>query len=1273
MSNQGDLSISRATAIGRATAIRRFVLATVLAAATAGGGFLGAGEPSAPLHDAPLYERRDTWAETMRATRANYLRFRQSENARSAGPRMSGMATDLIPGDGPGQQLSVSVAGARWLHLATVLEQGGGNCHIWGEARLVASDGSATRLGDLKPFSIRVGWGQLLVDKNWQNQPLQIGQRKFDHGIWVHADSDVYYPLDGKFERFEAWVGMDAARPIGAARFKVQFDDPDVLPSLWQQIAADFPAACASFVDDLGNRNRNHLQWFADAVATRCDESAIQRALGDRHTALRAQLAALQADKPPSDDPRWLDLYRRACRLREGVHSTERIWLGDLRRLLENRFTELATSQTPVEDPQWDALLAQVDRIGQTLSPAPTIELSSLAMTIDTLRRAMPNRMQGLEQLAARQAAGAARWSAVLSAVASGDPTALAQLCPLADEIQAFRRSLLLAVRGMPEFLAAPAHAGLEREWREQFASLQLDLRNRGRLAQLAAETHRGESLVADDDRDPLDIVLRRADALLNDLRRMPDAPRLDDWAQELAEIRAAAAAIDPRQVEARYVAFADACRVRRQIALRNPLLSFTDIVFIKRHRALFNHMCDQYYGMAATPGGGLYVLEDAFGLSPRVRDVLADAVVPRGRLAGQRLSGGSSKPPSLRFDGMGNLSGEPTEGGSFLSPDLSCDGRQLAFAYVECRGDTEHRHHTNPAEGHWDAGRCYHIFTVGVDGSGLAQLTDGGWNDFDPCWLPNGRIAFISERRGGYLRCGRVCPTYTLYDMAPDGGDITCLSFHETNEWHPSVTNDGLIVWTRWDYVDRHGCTAHAPWVTTLDGRDPRPVHGNYAPRNLRPDMELDCRAIPGSERLIATAAPHHGQAYGSLILIDPRAPDDDAMGPVRRITPEVGFPESQGGAQVYGTPWALSEDYYLCVYDAAMQADAGIQGGRFIPGNYGIYLVDAFGNRELIYRDPEIGCLSPIPLRARPMPRVAVELTQRGPETDPAQRPSLAPSECQPEGTLALVNVYEGLKPWPAGTQITHLRVLQLLPMTVPSGEPPHETALRQAWARDSVVPVRYVLGTVPVEADGSAHFTAPANRELFFQALDAQGLAVQSMRSATHLRAGEHLMCVGCHTSKSRSPLPTMAMPLALARPPSRIEPDVDGSNPFSYPRLVQPVLDRHCVECHADQADRAPNLGREPLVGRWYASYANLVDKYGFTDYADGYRTLPGRFGARASKLYALLQQGHYDVNLPADDLHRLTLWLDCASMFYGVYEREGAEAQLRGEIVRPTLE
>ncbi len=782
-----------------------------------------------------------------------------------------------------------------------------------------------------------------------------------------------------------------------------------------------------------------------------------------------------------------------------------------------------------------------------------------------------------------------------------------------------------------------------------EFQLLEIDLRRRAYFEKVASEVFHPQSLVWPTDRDPVDIVLRRTQALLANLEATFGL-QLKEYGQKLAELAQRETSTPVEDRAARLALLRELRSLRRKIAFSNPLLDFNSLVILKRHLAHYNHMCDQYYGINAEPGGGIFIVEDCFGPEPRVRNLLSNSVVERGRLAGQKL-----------------------EGGAFLSPDLSFDARRVAFAYVECRGDKEHRFHTDPSRGHWHEGRCYHIFVVNVDGSGLVQLTDGTWNDFDPCWLPNGRIAFISERRGGYLRCGRVCPTYTLFDMAADGSQMRCLSYHETNEWNPSVTHDGRILYTRWDYVDRHGVTAHLPWVTTLDGRDSRAVHGNFAPRHLRPDMELNCRAIPGSVKFVATAAPHHGQAFGSLVVIDPRFVDDDAMGPIRRLTPEVGFPESQGGSQGYGTAWPLSEKYYLCAFDPGMVHRKIFEREGYYRGNYGIYLVDAFGNKELIYRDPEISCQNPIPLQPRPLPLLV-------PEQVPAQdapqffvSPS-KPGEPPQEATISVINVYDSKYSWPAGTRIVALRVIQILPMTVPSGAPPHEVGLRLPHAADSVMLARYVLGTVPVEADGSAHFTVPAQKEIFFQALDERGLAVQSMRSATYLKPGEHLVCRGCHEVRHEAPPIIAGLPTALRRPASRLEPELsDGVNPFSYARLVQPVLDRRCVPCHTEKANEAINLEREPLERKWFASYVNLATKFGFWDYQHAYRTQPGQFGARASKLLPLLENGHYGVELTPEEFRRLTLWLDLCSIFYGVYEKEGGERQLAGEVVYPTLE
>ena len=779
-------------------------------------------------------------------------------------------------------------------------------------------------------------------------------------------------------------------------------------------------------------------------------------------------------------------------------------------------------------------------------------------------------------------------------------------------------------------------------ELNRQYASLEKDLKRAKAINQWADQTLNETALFHPDDRDPLDVVVRRTNALLKDLLATTGgtASVLKQNAQLLQELTAQSLSTTLKDKEKRRDLYTDVCLLRREIAFSNPLLDFDSILFLKRHRATFNHMCDQYYGVNQRPGGGLFSLNNPFSDQATVNDILSNSVVTKGRLKGQTLSGGS-----------------------FLSPDLSFDGNEILFAYTECEGDKEQRFHTDPSKGHWNQSDSYHVFKVQSDGEKLEQLTDGTWNDFDPCWMPDGRIAFITERRGGYLRCGRECPTYTLYDMKDDGEDIRCLSPHETNEWHPSLTHEGQIIYTRWDYVDRHGCVAHQPWITTPDGRDSRAVHGNFSPRKDRPDMELDVRAIPGSHKFVATAAPHHGQAFGSLVVFDPRVKDDDAMAPVKRVTPEVDFPETQGGAQVYGTPWPLSEKYYLCAYDTGMKPGQGGQGSKKAIGNYGLYLVDIFGNKELLYRDFDISSQNPIPFRAR---------------TSPPIIPSPLPDDPNAEATVAIMDVYESQTPWPKDTKIAALRVYQILPMTVPSGNPPHEIGMRLPGdeGSDSVIVARYVLGTTPVESDGSAHFIVPPNVEIFFQALDEDGLAVQSMRSSTYLKPGERLSCVGCHDDQKSVPKMINYKPIAFQRPALPLTPDVDGTNPFSYPRLVQPVLDKKCVACHAENPEIAPRLDSEVIAkGRniWYASYHSLAPEYGFWKYGNPHRTTPGKFGARASKLYEILNNGHHDVQLSDEELHRITVWLDSSSVFYGVYEKEGGEAQLRGEIVEPTLQ
>lgn len=790
---------------------------------------------------------------------------------------------------------------------------------------------------------------------------------------------------------------------------------------------------------------------------------------------------------------------------------------------------------------------------------------------------------------------------------------------------------LLAGLLGMTWATAGPLADEQAAQWRQTTALIADAAKDPARAATLAAQVYHRAALIARGDRDPLDVLLRRTRVLLEALSAKVD-PRADDAA--LARLEAEARGIVPGDLAARQGVYARAAELRRRIAFRNPLLDFQRILFVKRPCLVGtedagNHMCQQYYGFNVAKAGGVFVLDGAFSDQPAVRDLLATSTVVKGRLAGAKL------PP-----------------GGYLSPELSFDGQTVYFAYTQA----------DPLKYQWTDTTTYHLFRVGLDGRGLEQLTDGPYNDFDPCCLPNGRLAFISERRGGFGRCHpSPKPNYTLHSMFDDGTDIVCLSYHESNEWQPSLSHDGRLVYTRWDYVDRGAFQAHNPWITTPDGRDARALTANYGDAwQNRPLMTMHLRAIPGSSRYVATAAAHHGQSYGSLVLVDPTVPDDNAMSPYRRLTPDALFPESEpGNHTMYGTAWPLSENFYLAVYDGDGRMERGPQ------NNFGLYLVDAFGNRELLYRDPALSCLSPIPLRPRTAPPVVPHATAVG---QPRQATLAAQPMPAAPATIGLANVYDSQTAWPADTRITALRIMQVLPKTTWKESSPRIGHGFQKGARA-------VLGTVPVEADGSAYFEAPTGTPIFFQALDSQGLAVQTMRSDTYVHPGEQLVCAGCHESRLNTPARRAASPVAFRRAPSAIRPDVDGSRPFNYPRLVQPVLDRACVDCHA-KSPKSPDLSagdwaRQP--DGWYTSYVNLKPYVQFFDSLlwNEPRTVPGAFGARSARLYALLKAGHHGVKLADDDMHRLTLWLDCNADFYGAYD--DTPAQSRGEVVWAKLQ
>ncbi len=672
-----------------------------------------------------------------------------------------------------------------------------------------------------------------------------------------------------------------------------------------------------------------------------------------------------------------------------------------------------------------------------------------------------------------------------------------------------------------------------------------------------------------------------------------------------------------------------------RKMALANPLLDFDTILFVKRATTMFPHMSDQYYGWWSRGGGGICLLKDFKGDNPRVECITK--AWPKG---------------------------------NFLRPELSYDGTKVLFAYCKYYPEVSKVRNKVDKEA-LPEDSFYNIFEMNLDGSDIRQLTKGRYDDFDARYLPDDRIVFLSTRKGialqagkasaaatcnstqpdSFVRCGggdhRPVAVFALHRMDADGSNLTAISAFENFEWTPSIAADGRIIYARWDYVDRFNGHFISLWSTNPDGTNAQLVYGNYT---KKPQCIFEARPIPGSNKLVFTATAHHSITGGTLCLLD-TSKGNEFEHPLTRLTPEVPFPETERNVDnYYSSPWPLSEEYFLVGW-----SDRRLPGHTLMrdidPNNpkngMGIYLYDAFGNKELLHRDPEISSMNAIPVRSRKRPPVL---------SSPSEQGDYA------EGRFLLQDVYQGMNDYEGGTDVARgsikrLRVVGVLPKVQPQMNFPRLGISREETGK-------FILGTVPVEKDGSAYFDVPAGMPVFFQALDDRGRAVQTMRSLTYVQPGQTLGCIGCHESRDKAP-EVVASPLAMLGAPAKLSADPSGSWPLRFDTLVQPLLDKNCVSCHAPNSKAEKPSALDLTTSK---SYDNLLS-FGGNDLhnlvRERDRSVTGEAPSLKSKLMAMLtdDKGHHGIRLNDEELYRLTVWMDTYGHLQGAFS-SGQEDQLR---------
>lgn len=585
--------------------------------------------------------------------------------------------------------------------------------------------------------------------------------------------------------------------------------------------------------------------------------------------------------------------------------------------------------------------------------------------------------------------------------------------------------------------------------------------------------------------------------------------------------------------------------------------------------------------------------------------------------------------------------------GGILRNPDVSYDGQRILFAWKKSDRDDD-----------------FHLYEMDVATGDIRQLTHGlGFADFEGVYLPDGNIMFSSTRCGQTVDCNWV-EVSNLYLMDQDGRYMRRVGFDQVHTIFPTVTDDGRVLYTRWEYSDRGQIYPQPLFQMHPDGTNQREFYGNnsWFPTNI-----IHARKVPGSRKVLAVITGHHRPAHGKLGLIDPALGRQEARGvqliaPVRKTEPLQVDKYGLDGIQ-FQYPYPIDDEHFLVTL--ALPTPEGNL------GRFDIYFMDVDGRRELLVEGQApgegVGCKQILPLASRDRPAV---------------RPSTVDYE-KTTGTVYLQDIYEGngLAGVPRGA-IKRLRVVALryraaaIGSLHQDGRGGHSEMTTPIAIGNGSWDVKVVLGSADVYEDGSAFFEVPARTPVYFQALDEKNRVVQTMRSWTALMPGEAQSCVGCHEHKNGAPRAGLGVSLAIEAGPQTLAPFYGPPRGFSFPNEVQPILDKHCIGCHNDKSDETFSLtGKLVTLGKTkrkfsqsYLAFTNTKGSCGNWNHAmvnwidcmsEPSPLPPYHRGAATSELITLLEEGHEDVKLSREEIDKIACWIDLLVPYCGDYVESNA--------------
>ncbi len=677
---------------------------------------------------------------------------------------------------------------------------------------------------------------------------------------------------------------------------------------------------------------------------------------------------------------------------------------------------------------------------------------------------------------------------------------------------------------------------------------------------------------------------------------------------------------------------------LKRDALSANPLLNFDKLLLIKRkplfdpRRSLGDEDNDKgvgrFLGLPQQSSWQLHTMNNTDGWENEIS--ILSPVGPEGKMTTLYV---------------------PPDGRLVSEMDLHFDGGKLMFSMPDSRK-------------HWQ------IYELGTDGASLKQLSPQDQRDvhnFDSCYLPNGRIAFISTAPFQGVPCNAGVNVGMSYLMDGDGANIRQICFEQDHNFCPTVMNDGRILYLRWEYTDIPHVWARFLFTMNPDGTSQREFYGSGG---YWPNAIFWARPIPDHPtKVVGIVTGHHVGRVGELVIFDPalgRISDQGVVqripGYGKRVEPLIEDKLTLDTWPKFLHPWPLSDKYFIV---ACKPRPTDL---------WGVYLVDVFDNVLLLKELEGYALLEPVPLRKTKAPPVIVD------------RVDLA----RDDALVFLEDIYKG----PGLAEIPRGAVKTLRLFTYYFGY--HTVAgINHRVGTDGPWEPKRILGTVPVEEDGSALFRVPANTPISIQPLDADGKAMQLMRSWMTAMPGEIVSCVGCH-EKQNAGAPNQRT-LAALKKPAEIEPWYGPSRGFSFSREVQPVLEKYCVSCHdggrRDDGLQIPDLRGDQ--GKFYTyrngdpeariiegvSREELIKKFGGV-FEPSYITLrslvrvgglesdlrllhPGEFCADTSELIQMLRKGHHGVTLDAGAWQRIMAWIDLNAPCHGTWREVVGMDKMRG--------